>query len=118
MVIMEDFQQRWAPARQRRISDVSLGDERVRVVGVVVDKRDTEFTLDDGTGRLTVISDDPAISQGFEIGSKVRVFGTPLSVAGANELHADIAQKVDKLDLNLYSEVRQEMQKLEREIGR
>ncbi len=115
---MEEFQQRRAPARQRRISDVSMGDERVRVVGVVIDKRDAEFTLDDGTGRLTVVPDDPALSSGLEVGSKVRVFGTPLSVAGANELHADIAQRVDKLDLNLYSEVRQEMEKLERDLRR
>ena len=113
---MEEVQQRRVPARQRRISDVVMGDERVRVVGVVVDKRDTEFTLDDGTGRLTVIFDDPAILSGFEVGSKVRVFGTPLSVSGTNELHADIVQRVDKLDLNLYSEVRQETEKLEREI--
>lgn len=115
---MEEFQQRNAPARLRRISDVSMDDERVRVVGVVIDKRDTEFTLDDGTGRLTVVLDDPAVSAGFEVGSKARVFGTPLSVAGVNELHADIAQRVDKLDLNLYSEVRQEMEKLERDLGR
>ena len=115
---MEEIQQRRAPARPRRISDVRIGDERVRVVGLVVDKRDVEFTLDDGSGRLTVIFDDPAIAENFEIGLKVRVFGTPLSVAGTNELHADIAQRVDKLDLSLYNQVRQEAEKLEREMGR
>ena len=115
---MEEIQQRRAPARPRRISDVRIGDERVRVVGLVVDKRDVKFTLDDGSGRLTVIFDDPAIAENFEIGSKVRVFGTPLSVAGTNELHADIAQRVDKLDLSLYNQVRQEAEKLEHELGR
>jgi len=115
---MEEFQQRRVPAKQRRISDVSVDDERVRVVGVVVDKREAELTLDDGTGRLTVIFEDPAISAGLEVGSKARVFGTPLSVAGTNELHADIAQRVDKLDLSLYSQVRQEMEKLERDLRR
>ncbi|MFH1820956.1 MAG: hypothetical protein ABH852_00720 [Methanobacteriota archaeon] len=115
---MEEIQQRMMPARPRRISDVKIGDERVKVVGLVVDKRDVEFTLDDGSGRLTVIFDDPSIAESFEIGSKVRVFGTPLSVAGMNELHADIAQRVDKLDLSLYNQVRQEAEKLERDLGR
>lgn len=115
---MEEIQQRRAPARQRRICEVKIGDERVRVVGLVVDKRDAEFTLDDGSGRLTVIFDDPVLAEGVEIGSKVRVFGTPLSVAGTNELHADIAQRVDKLDLSLYNQVRQEAERLERDLGR
>jgi len=115
---MEDIQQKRVPARPRRISDVRIGDERVRVVGLVVDKRDSEFTLDDGSGRLIVIFDDPAVAENLEMGAKVRVFGTPLGVAGTNELHADIVQRVDKLDLSLYKEVRQEAEKLERELGR
>lgn len=115
---MEEIQQRRMPARPRRVAEIKIGDERVRVVGLVVDKRDSEFTLDDGTGRLTVIFDDPAVAEGIEVGSKVRVFGAPLMVSGASELHADIAQKLDKLDLNLYREVRQEAEKLERELGR
>ncbi|MGC8816641.1 MAG: hypothetical protein ACP5PX_02350 [Candidatus Hadarchaeum sp.] len=115
---MEEIHQRRMPARPRKISDIRIGDERVRVVGLVVDKRDSEFTLDDGSGLLTVIFDDPAVASGIEIGAKVRVFGSPLLVSGAKELHADIVQRVDKLDLNLYREVRQEAERLERELGR
>jgi len=115
---MEEIQGRRASARPRRISEVRIGDERVRVVGLVVDKRDEEFTLDDGSGRLTVVFDDPTIAKNVEIGSKVRVFGTPLTVAGMNELHAEIVQRVDGLDLSLYNEVRREAEKLELEIRR
>jgi len=115
---MEEIQQRRGPAKPRRISELRMGDERVRVVGLVVDKRDAEFTLDDGSGRLTVIFDDPAIAEGVEVGCKVRVFGAPLLVSGASELHADIVQRLDKLDLNLYREVREEAERLERELGR
>lgn len=115
---MEEIHQRRMPARPRKIAEIKMGDERVRVVGLVVDKRDAEFTLDDGTGRLTIIFDDPTVAEGIEVGSKVRVFGAPLMVSGTNELHADIVQRLDKLDLNLYREVREEAEKLERELGR
>jgi hypothetical protein len=114
---VEEIRTRMRPARPRKISDIKIGDERVRVVGWVVDKKEGEFTLDDGTGRLTVISDDPAMVEGIEMGSKVRVFGTPLSVSGTNELHAEIVQRLDGLDLELYREVQNELEKLERELG-
>lgn len=115
---MEEIRPRRRPALPRRISEIKIGDERVRVVGMVVDKKEAEFTLDDGSGHLTVIFDDPALAEGVEVGSKVRVFGAPLSISGTNELHAEIVQKVDRLDLGLYEEVRREVEKLERELGR
>jgi hypothetical protein len=114
---MEEIRTRIGSARPRKISEIKIGDERVRVVGLVVDKKETEFTLDDGSGRLTVIFDDPAVVEGIEVGSKVRIFGAPLSVSGTNELHAEIVQKVDGLDFGLYREVRNEVEKLEREVG-
>jgi hypothetical protein len=104
------------PARDRRISEIKLGDERVRVVGLVVDKRDAEFTLDDGSGQITVLFDDPALGEGISVGSKVRVFGMPLSAGDVRELRAEIVQKVDRLDLELYEEVRREVKKFEKEL--
>jgi hypothetical protein len=108
---------RGGPARPRKISEIKIGDERVRVVGTVVDKKEGEFTLDDGSGYLTVIFDDSSMVEGIRVGSVVRVFGTPLSVAGASELHAEIIQRMDGLDLALYKEVHEEVDRLEREIG-
>ncbi len=113
---MEELRPRRRPARSRKISEIKIGDEQVRVVGLVVDKKEAEFMLDDGSGRLTVVFDDPAVVEGVGVGSRVRVFGTPLNVAGAHELRAEIVQKVDGLDLGLYEEVRREVKKLEKEI--
>ncbi|MFQ6129680.1 MAG: hypothetical protein ACE5OT_02585 [Candidatus Hadarchaeaceae archaeon] len=113
---MEELRPRVKPARSRKISEIKIGDDRVRVVGLIVDKKEAEFVLDDGSGRLTVVFDDPAVVEGVGIGSRVRVFGAPLSVAGAHELRAEIVQKVDGLDLGLYEEVRREVKKLEREL--
>jgi hypothetical protein len=113
---VEEIRTQIAPARPRKISEIKIGDERVRVVGFVTEKKEGEFTLDDGSGRIAVISDDPAMVEGIEVGSKVRIFGTLLCVSGTNELHAEIIQKVDELDLELYKEVRKEVEKLEIEI--
>ncbi|HID60818.1 MAG TPA: hypothetical protein EYP46_03030 [Hadesarchaea archaeon] len=113
---MEEIRTGMKPARPRKISEIKIGDERIRVVGLVVDKKETEFTLDDGSGHLTIIFDDPAMAGDVQIGSKVRAFGTPLSVSGSSELHAEIIQRVDELDLGLYEKVRNEAEKLEREL--
>ncbi|RLG57627.1 MAG: hypothetical protein DRN83_01350 [Hadesarchaea archaeon] len=113
---MNEARIRTKPARRRKISEIKISDGRVRVIGLVVDKKETEFTLDDGTGHLTVIFDDPAEVGDLKVGSKVSIFGTPLSVSGSNELHAEIIQIVDELDLELYNKVINEAERLECEI--
>jgi len=106
-----------ARAIGRKISEIKIGDSRIGVVGLVVDRKEGELTLDDGSGQITVFFDDPALAAGVGAGSKIRVFGTPLNVGGKHELQAEIIQKVDKLDLELYEEVRREIKKFEREVG-
>ncbi len=105
-----------SPAKPRKVSEIKTGDERVQVLGLVVDKKETDLILDDGTGTITVIFNDPALTKGLEIGSKVRVFGSPLNVADTHEIHADIIQHLDQLDLELYEQVRHEVKKFEKEI--
>ena len=114
---MEEFvQPRREPAKPRKISEIKMGDVRVRLFGTVVDKKEAEFVLDDGSGRITVVFDDQALVEGIYVGSRVRVFGAPLNVGGAHELHAEIIQKADRLDLELYEEVRRELKKFEKEL--
>jgi len=114
---MEEFERpRPKPMRNRKISEIKIGDERVRIVGLVIDKKDAEFVLDDGSGQITVLFDDPALTEGISTGSKVRVFGMPLNAGDVKELRAEIIQKVDMLDLELYEEVRREVKKFEKEL--
>jgi len=110
---MEEFMRK-APAVDRKISEIKIGDMGIRVVGLVVDRKEAELVLDDGSGQITVFFDDPALATGIEVGSKVRVFGTPLNVGGKHELQAEIIQRVDKLDLELYDEARREIKKFEK----
>jgi hypothetical protein len=80
---------------------------------MVVTKGESEFVLDDGSGQLTVLLEDPSLAGEIGVGSKVRVFGNPMEVEGGIELRADILQKADSLDLKLHEEVREEWKKLE-----
>lgn len=103
-------------AEPRRISDIKTADEQVQVIGVIVDKKESSLVLDDGSGELSVLFEDPSLVEGIEVGSKVRVFGTPLNVGGSHELHAEIIQKLDELDMDLYKEVMHEVRKFEKEL--
>ena len=104
------------PAKPRRISEISKEDEQVRVVGFIVDDGESSLLLDDGSGRLNVVFDDPSLISDVEVGNKIRVFGTPLSIDDGFELHAEIVQEFDDLDLDLYKEVREKVRKLEKEL--
>jgi hypothetical protein len=106
------------PAKLKKISEIRASDERVKVVGLVVNKGDSEFVLDDGSGQLVVILDEPEATQGITVGSRVRVFGNPMEAEGGLEFHADILHKVDGLDLQLQEQVREEWKRLEKELGR
>lgn len=113
---MEEVRLYKGPARDRRVSEIKIGDPYVRVVGVVVDKKEAELVLDDGSGHISVFFDDPSLMTGLDVGCKVRVFGAPHQVGEAHELHADIVQRMDGLDLELYERVRREMKKFEMEM--
>ncbi|MEM2875175.1 MAG: OB-fold nucleic acid binding domain-containing protein, partial [Candidatus Hadarchaeales archaeon] len=93
---------------------IKAGDRRVRVVGVVVDRRDSEITLDDRSGRISVIFDDPSATAGIEAGDRVRVIGMPLTVSGKTELRAETMKKVNDLDLELYDEFMKLVENMER----
>ncbi|KXB03376.1 hypothetical protein AKJ47_02380 [candidate division MSBL1 archaeon SCGC-AAA261G05] len=114
---MEGFTPYHKPsAKPRRIAEIKTGDDQIQVVGTVVDKKESELIIDDGSGRLPVLFEEPGLPKEIEVGSKVRVFGTPLNVEEAHELHAEIIQKLDGLDLGLYREARHEIKKFEKEL--
>lgn len=114
---MNSFTPGYRPsAKPRRISEIKTSDEQVQVVGLVVDEQESSLVLDDGSGELNVLFEDPGLVENVEVGTKVRVFGTPLNVGDTHEIHAEIIQKLDELDLDLYKKVRHEVRKFEKEL--
>ncbi len=103
-------------AKPRRISEIKNEDDQVQIVGLVVDKKESFLVLDDGTGEINIFFEDSSLIEGIDVGSKIRVFGTPLNIEDTHEVHADIIQKLDELDLDLYKEVMEEVRKFEKEL--
>jgi hypothetical protein len=103
-------------AKPKSIGDVRIEDGRISIVGIVVGKDESGLVIDDGTGQATVLFDNPRWLEGVDIGSIVKVMGTPLEAEGGMEVHADLLQRMDGLDLKLYRQAMEELKKLESQI--
>ncbi|MFW6385821.1 MAG: hypothetical protein ACOCZP_01550 [Candidatus Hadarchaeota archaeon] len=114
---MNGFSPGYKPsARPRRISEIKTADDQVQVVGLVVDKEESTLVLDDGSGSVNVLFEDPNLVEGIDVGSKVRVFGTPLNIGDTHEIHATIIQNQEGLDLDLYKEVMEKIRNFQKYI--
>lgn len=103
---MSDVIKRQAPARIRRINELSDTDYRVRVIGTVVSISLDEQILDDGTGTINVRTDNK-----LEMGTLIRAIGRIFRKDdGTFELNAEIIQDMKGLDIELFNKVR-ELQK-------
>ncbi len=90
----------------RKISEVNPdSDMRIKVMGVVVDKKDDTLVMDDGSGKLQVFVDLPNIMDKVDLNQLVRVFGSVLPTDQGFELRADIVQDLSDLNVNLCKKV-------------
>lgn len=80
----------------RKISEISKTDNRVAVIGTVVDKKENSFLLRNGNAEVEIETDKQ-----IEKNKLVRVF---CSVTDG-KLKADIVQSLNGLDLNLFKKV-------------
>ncbi len=95
--------QRRIAAAEKPISEIKPEDIRVRVVGKVVDKNDEYVVIDDGTGKINVVTDKPDLA----IGLTLRVIGRIFASEQGLELRSEIIQDINNLDLKLYRQVRE-----------
>ena len=82
---------------QKQVSEVSSKDSRVSLIGNVIAVGENSFVLDDGTGKIEVISD-----MTVETNKLVRVFCSVID----EKLKADIVQDMEGLDSNLFKKVK------------
>lgn len=98
----EQFRYRRAPATPRRISEINPEkDIRVRLLGRVIGKDNGTLIIDDGTGKAEVIAEN----QDADVNDLVRVFTRVLPLEEGFELRAELLQKMNGLDVDLYKKI-------------
>ena len=94
--------QRRMPSVERKISSIKAEDIRIRILGTILDKKDTHMVVDDGTGKIEVFFEEPV---GGEINQMVRVFGRVIPVENGFEMQGEIVQDMSQLDIELHRKV-------------
>ncbi len=99
----EKFQYKRQPAVPRKISEINPEkDIRVRVIGHIIDKSEGVLVVDDGSSKIEIITDQ---FDAFDVDDAVRLFCRVLPLESGYELRAEIIQKINNLDMDLYRKV-------------
>lgn len=98
---MAEEQFKRKPYVEKFIKDVTVKDYKVAVSGVIVNRSENSFLLDDGTGQLAVIS---TTIPNYEY---TRVFGKVLPLETGFELQSEIIQDLSKIDKAIHRKVKE-----------
>ncbi len=91
-----------APARRCRIAEINPEkDIRVRVLGKVIDKAEDVIIIDDGTGKMEVVAENPDV----EIGHNAFIFARILPLENGYEARAEMIRPAAELDVETYRKV-------------
>ena len=89
---------------ERTIQSLKREDMKVAVSGIVVDKGNSSFMIDDGSGQAGIIYEGE-----IENGKYVRVFGR-LANFENKEIAAEFIQDLDGIDKKLHRKILESMQ--------
>lgn len=101
----ESFIRRRVPAIERKISDIQPEmDVRVRLTGTVIDTSPGSLLLDDGTGKIEILFDEPfhAIE-----GNMVKIIARILPLIDGFECRGECLQHLNGFDLKLYKKAKE-----------
>ncbi len=87
------------PAYEKKIADISKNDVRVRLLGTVIDKKENVIVIDDGSGKINVVFNDPVNVKENQF---VRIFGRVMPAEDGFEVEGEILQEMGKVDVALY----------------
>lgn len=87
---------------EKNIENLSKEDYNVAVSGIIVNKDENSFILDDGTGQLYILMSTNLNNNNF-----VRVFGRILPYEEGIQLQGFIIQDLSKIDKYLYKKVKE-----------
>jgi len=89
---------------KKKISEINPeADFKVKIAGMIVDKKGDTLVIDDGTSKVNVFTVSDL--QGIEVNKLVRVFGNIVPIENGFEVRADFLQDLSGLDIKLYRNV-------------
>ncbi len=102
----KEFKKR-EPAINVTVNEISKDIPRVAVLGTIVQKDDSIFsiTIDDGTGKVTAILNDEESYKKTAEGQIVRVIGKVWGEKEEKEIQAEIVQDFSEINIDLYRKV-------------
>lgn len=102
---MVDFSR--SPYKEKFVKDLKLSDFKIAVSGVIVGAKDEGFLLGDGTGEVYInlkgIDKKPEIKDN----SIVRVFGRLVPYESGLEIHGEIVQNLDNIDMGALKKIKE-----------
>ncbi len=90
------------PAYEKKIAEIGKDDVRVRLLGMVIDKKENVVVLDDGTGKINIVFAEPFAT---EVNKRVRVFGRVIPSEDGFEIQGEVLQDMEGMDFELYKKV-------------
>lgn len=89
------------PAIEKEIKDITKEDIRVAVSGVIVNKNQNSFLLDDSTGQILVISET------IPNYNYLRVFGRIIPIEDHLELQAEFIQDLSNINKKIHKKIKE-----------
>ena len=90
------------PSIEKSIKYLKKEDFRVALSGMIIDKKENAFLLDDGTGQITVYCEEP-----INLNNYIRVFGKVIPLENDFELQAELIQDISGMDKELHKKVKE-----------
>jgi hypothetical protein len=84
--------------KPKKISSISKNEDKISIIGKVLDTKENSFTIGDSTGKVEIFSDKKV-----EKDKLVRIFCS----SDKGKLNADIIQDLNGLDLNLFKKIQE-----------
>lgn len=102
---MAEEQFKRKPYTEKFIKDISVQDFKVAVSGVIVNKSDNSFLLDDGTGQIAVSS---ILIPDYQY---LRVFGKVSPLESGFEIQSEAMQDLSKIDKVIHKKIKELLSK-------
>ncbi len=91
------------PYRDKLIKNLKIEDFKVALSGMIIDRKESSFFLDDGTGQVLVKSVNVPEYD------KVRVMGRVIPVENGFEIESDMLQDYSKVDMNILRKLKEKL---------